>query len=150
MIGKPANPVSKSGRETGFTLIEVMIVVAIVAILAAVALPAYEDYVKRSKIIEGTSALSDARVQLEHYFDNGTTHSYSGFACPGDTKNFTITCPTLDAGAYLIQADGIASQGMGGFTYTIDQANTKATVAVPSGWTLPSSACWAIRKNGSC
>ena len=54
-------------------MIEVMIVVAIVAILAAIALPNYADYVKRGKIIEATSALSDLRTRYEQFFlDNRT------------------------------------------------------------------------------
>ena len=65
----------------GFTLIEVMIVVAIVAVLAAIALPNYADYVKRGKIIEATSALSDLRTRYEQYYlDNRT---YAG-GCAGD------------------------------------------------------------------
>jgi type IV pilus assembly protein PilE len=150
MKGNSGNQVLAPRREAGFTLIEMMIVVAIIGILAAIALPAYQDYIKRGKIIEGTSALSDARVKLEHYFDNGTTHSYNGFTCPDDTKNFTIACSDLSDTTYTVTATGIASQGMGGFTYSIDQANTKTTVAVPTGWKVPSSSCWAIRKDGSC
>ena len=54
-------------------MIEVMIVVAIVAILAAIALPNYSDYVKRGKIIEATSGLSDMRTRYEQfYLDNRT------------------------------------------------------------------------------
>ena len=61
------------GGAKGFTLIEVMIVVAIVAVLAAIALPNYADYIKRGKIIEATSALSDLRTRYEQwYLDNRT------------------------------------------------------------------------------
>ena len=52
----------------GFTLIEIMIVVAIVAILSAIALPSYSDYVLRSKLPEAFSALSDQRIRLEQYY----------------------------------------------------------------------------------
>ncbi len=65
-------------RIAGFTLIEVMITVAIIAILAAVALPNYIDYVTRSRLVEAKSNLSDMRTRLEQYFlDN---RSYPG-AC---------------------------------------------------------------------
>ena len=65
-------------REGGFTMIEVMMVVAIVAILAAIALPNYSDYIKRGKIIEATSALSDARTRFEQSFLDNRTYADVG------------------------------------------------------------------------
>src|SRR2546426_9927950 len=62
--------------RNGFTLIEVMIVVAIVGILAAIALPNYSYYVQRSKIIEATTSLSDARQRTEQLFLD--TRTYAG------------------------------------------------------------------------
>ena len=52
----------------GFTLIELMVVVAIVAILAVVAMPAYTDYIVRGKIPDATSRLSAMQVQMEQFF----------------------------------------------------------------------------------
>jgi len=52
----------------GFTLLEVMITVAIVGILAAIALPSYSYFITRSRIIEATSALGDIRSQMEKYY----------------------------------------------------------------------------------
>ncbi len=72
-----ASPVSTAclcGRVKGFTLIEVMIVVAIVAVLAAIALPNYSDYIKRGKIIEATSALSDARTRFNQFYLDHRTY----------------------------------------------------------------------------
>ncbi len=51
----------------GFTLVEALITVAIVSILASIALPAYTDYITRSKLVEATTSLSDMRVRLEQY-----------------------------------------------------------------------------------
>ena len=58
----------------GFTLIEVMITVAVVAILAAVALPQYRDYVTRGRIPEATSRLATLQVQAEQYFQDNRTY----------------------------------------------------------------------------
>ncbi|MCH8856823.1 MAG: prepilin-type N-terminal cleavage/methylation domain-containing protein, partial [Proteobacteria bacterium] len=57
-----------SASAQGFTLIEVMITVAIVAILAAVALPQYRDYVTRSRLADASTGLSTVRAQMERYF----------------------------------------------------------------------------------
>lgn len=147
----------------GFTLIEVMITVAIVAILASVALPSYTDYVTRSKIIEATSNLSDLRTRLEQYFLDSRQYPGSCIASasgpapagkiylPASSKYFTVTC-ALTATTYTVTATGNSTQGMGGFVYTVDQANNRRTTGLPSGWKGASatSTCWVIRKNGDC
>ena len=133
----------------GFTLIEIMIVVAIVGILAAVAVPAYTDYVKRAKIADATSNLSTKRVQMEQFFQDNRTY-VGATACndtPSVSQNFDFSCTTATATAFTLQALG--KSGMTGFTYTIDQTGAKKTTAVPSGWTS-STTCWVTKKNGDC
>ena len=134
----------------GFTLIEVMITVAIIAIIAAVALPAYNDYILRGQIQEATSALSSMRVKIEQYFQDQRT--YVGVCQPGTVaplptglKYFTITCGNLTPSTYTVTATGA-----NGFTFTIDEANNRATTAVPPGWSLPASTCWVSKKGGIC
>jgi type IV pilus assembly protein PilE len=137
----------------GFTLIEVMIVVVIVGILASVALPAYNDYLMRGRLAEAFGELAGARAKLEQYFLDNRTYvgaCAAGTVAPLPTgRFFTYTCPTLTGTTYTVQAAGVAAEGTGGFTYTINQANARATTSVPNGWTA-NAACWVSKKGGAC
>lgn len=141
-------------KTAGFTLVELMIAVAIVGILAAIVVPSYSDYVRRGKIAEATSQLATMAVKLEQYFQDNRT--YVGACTAGTTaplptglQYFTVTCPTLTNATFVVQAVGVAATGMGGFTYTAAPNNVKATTSVPSGWATNAS-CWVTRKDGSC
>jgi type IV pilus assembly protein PilE len=141
-----------TGGASGFTLIEVMIVVAIVAVLAAIALPNYADYIKRGKIIEATSALSDLRTRYEQFFlDNRTYAGGCVVIKPivNTLRSFDVDCGGESAATYTGTATGKATEGMTGFTYTIDQGNNKTSTITASGWS-GNGTCRAIRKDGSC
>lgn len=133
-------------RQRGFTLIEVMITVAIVAILASIALPSYTAYVQRSRVPPGLDALSSLATRLEQRFQD--TGNYANGAACGVAMpvvaNFTITC-ALGAGANGNQAFTLTATGSGpvaGYTYTINQVGARATAAHPKG---ANAACWSIR-----
>ena len=138
--------------QKGFTLIELMIVVTIIAILASVALPAYNDYVVRSKITDATSALATKRVSLEQFYQDNRTY-IGAAACSADTgssKYFDFTCPVQTANTYTLEAEG--KDSMQQFVFTIDQSNNKQTTDAPSGWaaaTMPVN-CWITKKGGAC
>jgi len=145
-----------TSRQAGFTLIEVMVTVAIVAILAAVAIPAYSDYVKSGRIPQATNNLASMRAKLEQYFQDNRT--YVG-ACAAGTiaalppaDDFTYSCPTLTATTYVVKAVG--SGVMADFIYTIDESNNKKTIGLPNGWGAATEAspitCWVRKKGGAC
>jgi type IV pilus assembly protein PilE len=140
--------------DRGFTLIELMITVAIVAILAAVALPSYSAYVMRANVTDAAKGLSEMRLKMEQYFQDQRTYVGACVAgtsapLPKNTSNFTFSCaPPPNANAYTVTASGVGT--MAGFVYTIDQANTQTTTApVASGW--PSCATrWIFKKSDTC
>jgi len=143
-------------RQSGFTLIELMVTVAIVAILAAVALPSYTNYITRSKIAEAKAQLLAMRTKMEQFFQDNRT--YVGACVPGTVaalpaglKHFSMTCPAADltANTYTIRADGQESD-LANLVLTIDQGNVRKTVSVPSGWTMPATNCWVSKKSGEC
>ena len=82
--------------QKGFTLIELMIVVAIIAILAAIALPAYQDYVARSQVSEAASLTSGAKTAVSEEFANtgtfaGINNTTAGLSAPGSITGKYVT-----------------------------------------------------------
>lgn len=143
---------ARVARAAGFTLIEVMIVVVVIGILAAIALPSYNDFIIRGKIPDATSHLAAKRVQMEQFFQDNRVYTGAP-ACNSDAASsqyFTFSCSVAGSPtAFTLQAVGTGT--MAGFTFTIDQAGTKTTGAVPAGWSTPSpNTCWVTKKGGIC
>jgi type IV pilus assembly protein PilE len=144
-------------QQRGFTVIELLIVIAIISILAAVALPAYNDYVQRSKLVEAFTALSDFRVRMEQFYQDNRRYDGGGLngcgvAAP-NSQYFTFACApgAAPSQTYTITATGVANQGLTDFIYTLNQNNVRATTKLGTGWTgYPNAACWVRRKDGTC
>ena len=148
--------------QRGFTLIELMIVIAVVAILGAIALPAYGDYVRRGQLPEAFTNLSDLRVKMEQYYQDNRSYgntgntvcantatnppSWNGFA-PAGARFFTFTCALAGSGAggnqsYTLTATGSAGRAVG-HTYTITQDNLQSTTVFKGG--AVTKTCWLSR-----
>jgi len=157
---------------TGFTLIELMITVAIVAVIAAIALPNYTDYVTRSKFTEAHGQLADLRVKMEQYYmDNrrysttvaGGTCGIPGGAAPTTqgTRYFTYACASSSPNAagdqqFVVTATGVGGQGLAGLSYTINHANARTTVVTSGsamadkGYAVATTTCWVAKKPAQC
>lgn len=89
--------------QKGFTLIELMIVVAIIGILAAVAIPAYQDYTIRARVTEGLVLASSAKTTISENAANGVAALDQGFTAPAATANVaSVTIPNNANGEILI------------------------------------------------
>ena len=129
----------------GFTLIEIMVVIALIGIIAAIAIPAYGDYVTRGKLVDGSAQLSNGRVQLEQYFQDNRT--YIGGPLPAATKYFSFAWDTvIPPTATTYKMDATGKDNLSGFKYTIDQDNVK-TSTTPWG---NGTTCWIMKKGDAC
>lgn len=129
------------GRQAGFSLVELMIAVAIMAILASLTIPGYRDHVRRGAVEEGLAQLSSGRVALEQWFLDRRT--YTGAPCPTGTARFTIDCNLGDS-TYTLTATG--NGNVEGFVYTLNEAGQRRTTASPWG----TGNCWVMRKGETC
>ncbi len=148
---------SRTRRKAGFTLIEVMIAVAIVGILSAIAYPNYASYVQRGKLIEASNVLLALRTSMEQYYQDNRSYANGtgAIVSPCDAsrmpvlKEFTVTCAIgTPASGFTASATG-RTPATTGFIYRIDSAGTQ-TSTVGSTWGGGSFTCWIMKKDDTC
>lgn len=120
----------------GFTLIELMIVVAIVAILAAIAYPSYQDSVRKGRRAEGKEALLRIQLAQEKFRVNNAAYAADGTLGDFSTKWYTVTVTANSATGFSVSAAGKGDQAN-------DTGCTPLTLAVANaGETRGPDGCW--------
>lgn len=123
--------------QQGFTLIELMIVVAIIGILAAVALPAYQDYTKRAKMSEVILAASACRTTITEVYQSVSSDTLlpgaNGWGCEvstGSGSTYVTSVVTTDAGVIRVTARGFNDPAIDGQVVSLAPLSAAGTLAV--------------------
>lgn len=126
-------------RTSGFTLIELMVVVAIVAILAAIALPSFADQMRKSRRAEAVTALQDAQLRLEKWRVDHSSFAGSGVVIPASSHyTFTITAAAATPNAYSLSAAPSTTSQQKDSCGTMTITNTAGVITkTPTG-----TGCW--------
>ena len=131
-------------RSAGFTLIELMITVAVVGILALVALPSYQDYIRKARRADGKSALLRVQLQQEKWRAGHTTYSADlaaiGVATASTDGHYTLALSGADEAGYTATATAGTKQA--GDKVGATSCATLTLVSNGNTATFTPEACW--------
>lgn len=137
--------------QAGFSLVELMVALAIATFIAAFAVPSYRDHALRGQLPEMSSALQLGALRLEQYYQDFRSYRNGGscgITLPGSDR-FVLRCTSPDDGqSFLLTARG--SGALTDFAYTIDHQGQTRTIALPPTWGPAPRDCWILKRGATC
>ncbi|MDD2776904.1 MAG: prepilin-type N-terminal cleavage/methylation domain-containing protein [Gallionella sp.] len=150
-------------KNKGFTLVELMIVIAILGILAGIAIPGYTSYVARGRLIEAGINLSALRTSMEQYYQDQRTYAASGAAATCGVPvssvqavNFSYGCIVTGTGltqGFTVTASSVVGVGLGAaatYVYSLDDGNVRRTQKFKGAIPAAGTGCFLIRDGQRC